>query len=103
MRGTCFLHVQTPSLKKKKKKSYQPAPFFVLDEIDAALDNVNVIKVCNYIRKRSSDLQCLVISLKDMFYDKADSLVGIYRDSTSHCSRILTLDLSQYPEEEYEE
>jgi structural maintenance of chromosome 1 len=30
--------------------SFQPAPFFVLDEVDAALDNVNVSKVSNYIR-----------------------------------------------------
>lgn len=30
--------------------SYHPAPFFVLDEVDAALDNVNVNKTSNYIR-----------------------------------------------------
>lgn len=30
--------------------SYRPAPFFVMDEVDAALDNVNVRKVCNYIK-----------------------------------------------------
>jgi structural maintenance of chromosome 1 len=30
--------------------SYHPAPFFVLDEVDAALDNINVDKISNYIR-----------------------------------------------------
>jgi structural maintenance of chromosome 1 len=30
--------------------SYRPAPFFVMDEVDAALDNVNVRKVCHYIK-----------------------------------------------------
>lgn len=57
--------------------SYQPAPFFVLDEIDAALDNTNIGKVAHYIRKSKTDLQTLVISLKEEFYCHADRLVGI--------------------------
>jgi len=61
--------------------SYRQAPFFVLDEIDAALDNINVKKVCNYIKSRSkSDFQCIVISLKDIFFEHADSLIGICKD-----------------------
>ena len=77
--------------------SFHPAPFFVMDEIDAALDNVNLRKVCNYIRQRSeSDFQCLVISLKDMFYEHSDSLVGICRDVGTNSSRTLTLDMSKY-------
>ena len=35
-----------------------------MDEIDAALDNINVKKVCNYIQGRSGDFQSIVISLK---------------------------------------
>lgn len=74
--------------------SYRPSPFFVLDEVDAALDNLNVAKVAAYIRSKSRDevkgsdrsgkgsgFQSVVISLKDTFYDKADALVGVYRDS----------------------
>merc|ERR1719346_658429 len=33
--------------------SFQPAPFFVLDEIDAALDNTNIGKVASYISQRT--------------------------------------------------
>lgn len=45
---------------------YRPTPFFVMDEIDAALDNVNVTRVAQYIRERASNgtLQFVVISLK---------------------------------------
>ena len=76
--------------------SYRPAPFFIMDEVDAALDNVNVLKVCNYIRQRSDDFQCIVISLKDMFYERSESLVGICRDVSSNSSRTLTLDLTKF-------
>lgn len=30
----------------------RPSPFFILDEIDAALDHGNVVKVCNYVLPR---------------------------------------------------
>eukprot|EP00051_Salpingoeca_urceolata_P022247 m.357413 g.357413 ORF g.357413 m.357413 type:complete len:515 (-) comp19941_c4_seq6:110-1654(-) len=78
--------------------SYNSVPFFVLDEVDAALDNVNVHKVARYISSRTKEqaFQCIVISLKDSFYDKADSLVGIYREQSVDCSRVVTVDLSQY-------
>ena len=74
---------------------YRPSPFFVMDEIDAALDNVNVTQVAEYIRARAEEgsLQFVVISLKDNFYDKAHGLVGIYRDCEKECSATVTLDL----------
>ena len=66
-----------------------------MDEIDAALDNVNVTRVAEYIRERAADktLQFVVISLKDTFYEKAHGLVGIYRDRQKECSACVTLDL----------
>ena len=64
-----------------------------MDEVDAALDNVNVKKVCNYIKQRSKDFQCIVISLKDLFYEQADSLVGICRDVDSNTARIAYLEI----------
>uniref|UniRef100_A0A8C2ILF7 Structural maintenance of chromosomes protein 1A n=1 Tax=Cyprinus carpio TaxID=7962 RepID=A0A8C2ILF7_CYPCA len=80
--------------------SYKPAPFFVLDEIDAALDNTNIGKVANYIKDQSvQNFQAVVISLKEEFYTKADSLIGVYPEQ-GDCviSKVLTFDLSQYPD-----
>ncbi|CAI5727324.1 unnamed protein product [Peronospora destructor] len=74
--------------------NYRPTPFFVLDEVDAALDNVNVNKVSTYIA--NCDFQCVVISLKDSFYEKADALIGIYKDISSQQSRSMTLDLTKF-------
>lgn len=86
--------------------SFRPSPFFVLDEVDAALDNLNVAKVAAYIRAKSRPevkdgdggkgigFQSVVISLKDTFYDKADALIGVYRDQS--CSKTLTFDLGKY-------
>lgn len=67
-----------------------------MDEIDAALDNVNVMKVSNYIKQNSVNFQCLVISLKDSFYHKANALVGIYKDQDEISSGVLSLDLDNY-------
>ncbi|ONH93283.1 hypothetical protein PRUPE_8G223100 [Prunus persica] len=91
--------------------SFRPSPFFILDEVDAALDNLNVAKVAGFIRSKSregarenqdddggSGFQSIVISLKDSFYDKADALVGVYRDCERSCSETLTFDLTKYRE-----
>ncbi|XP_074316645.1 structural maintenance of chromosomes protein 1 [Silene latifolia] len=91
--------------------SFKPSPFFILDEVDAALDNLNVAKVAGFIRSKSCGgarqiqdadggcgFQSIVISLKDSFYDKAEALVGVYRDSEKSCSSTLTFDLTKYRE-----
>jgi len=77
--------------------SYQPSPFFVLDEVDAALDNANVEKIKNYIREHSGPgMQFIVISLKAGLFQDSESLVGIYRDQDVNSSKSLTLDLRKY-------
>lgn len=77
--------------------SYQPAPFFVLDEVDAALDSQNVAKVSDYIRQHANDaFQFIVISLKASLYERSQALVGIYRDQEVNSSATLTLNLESY-------
>uniref|UniRef100_A0A1Q3F7A2 Structural maintenance of chromosomes protein n=1 Tax=Culex tarsalis TaxID=7177 RepID=A0A1Q3F7A2_CULTA len=79
--------------------SFQPAPFFVLDEIDAALDNTNIGKVASYIREKCTNLQTIVISLKEEFYSHADILIGICPEP-AEClvSQTLIYDLEQFQE-----
>jgi len=75
--------------------SYQPSPFFVLDEVDAALDNANVAKISNYIREHAAPgMQFIVISLKTGLFQSSEALVGIYRDQGANSSKALTLDVS---------
>jgi structural maintenance of chromosome 1 len=75
--------------------SYQPSPFFVLDEVDAALDNANVEKIKKYIREHAGPgMQFVVISLKTGLFQDSESLVGVYRDQEVNSSRTLTLDVS---------
>ncbi|KAJ2598388.1 Structural maintenance of chromosomes protein 1 [Coemansia sp. RSA 1804] len=133
-------------------QTFRPAPFFVLDEVDAALDLANVAKLANYLREHarsladnegpedgaetaaaedagaspyslrqsarirkttneemsgsamaqpvthaSTDFQFIVISLKQALFERAHSLVGIYRDQMQNSSQVLTMDLEQYP------
>jgi structural maintenance of chromosome 1 len=75
--------------------SFQPSPFFVLDEVDAALDNANVEKIKKYIRDHAGPgMQFVVISLKAGLFQDSDTLVGVYRDQEVNSSRTLTLDVS---------
>ncbi|WVQ89045.1 hypothetical protein IAS59_002792 [Cryptococcus gattii] len=77
--------------------SFHPAPFFVLDEVDAALDATNVQKLARYVRSQADrNVQFLIISLKSTLYEKADGLVGVYREQEQNSSMTLTLDLRKY-------
>lgn len=81
--------------------SFQPAPFFVLDEVDAALDATNVVRVANYLKSMTREgkeggFQGIVISLKDSFYEKSDALVGVTKDVDRGSSKAFTFDLNKF-------
>lgn len=77
--------------------SYQPSPFFVLDEVDAALDNTNVARIANYMHSHAAPgMQFIVISLKAGLFQNSEALVGVYRDQSENSSKSLTLDVSLY-------
>ncbi|KAG8346078.1 putative structural maintenance of chromosome (SMC) family protein [Trypanosoma vivax] len=74
-----------------------PTPFFVLDEVDAALDAGNVERLANYTRNNCTTTQFIVISLKDQLYHMADMLVGVLKDKQKESSSVLSVDLRGYP------
>lgn len=75
--------------------SYQPSPFFVLDEIDADLDPKNICFLAKFIR--DADFQVVIISHSDRVFSQSDQLIGVYVDPAEESSAVLSLDLSQYP------
>ncbi|XP_027598433.1 structural maintenance of chromosomes protein 1B [Pipra filicauda] len=85
--------------------SFRPAPFFILDEIDAALDNSNIDKVSSFIREQAHEqFQMIVISLKEEFFCKADALLGVCPEHDDIMfSKVLTLDLTEFPEQEQQD
>ncbi|MFW9786801.1 MAG: chromosome segregation protein SMC [Candidatus Thorarchaeota archaeon] len=72
---------------------YSPASFYIFDEIDAALDNVNAHNVALLISEMSKNSQFVVVSLRDTTVRKADLLVGI--SNQDGISRIVSVDLEE--------
>ena len=72
---------------------YSPASFYIFDEIDAALDNVNAHNVALLISEMSKNSQFVVVSLRDTTVRKADLLVGI--SNQDGISRIVAVDLEE--------
>ena len=54
-----------------------PAPFCVLDEIEAALDDVNVTRYAQYVRKMTENTQFILITHRRGTMEEADMLYGI--------------------------
>lgn len=54
-----------------------PSPFCLLDEIEAALDDVNVYRFADYIKKFSDNIQFIVITHRKGTMEAADSIYGI--------------------------
>ena len=69
-----------------------PAPFCVLDEIEAALDDVNVNRYAEYLKKFSKDTQFLVITHRKGTMEAADTVYGITMEENG-ISKLLSMKL----------
>ncbi len=57
--------------------SFSPAPFYILDEVDAALDKTNSVKVGAMVKSQSKSSQFIVISHNDSVINQADQIIGV--------------------------
>ena len=69
-----------------------PAPFCVLDEIEAALDDVNVYRFAEYLKKFSKESQFLVITHRKGTMEAADTVYGITMEEKG-ISKLLSMKL----------
>ena len=71
-----------------------PAPFCVLDEIEAALDDVNVFRYAEYLKKYTENTQFLVITHRKGTMEAADTVYGVTMEE-SGISKLLSMKLNK--------
>ena len=71
-----------------------PAPFCILDEIEAALDDANVSRFAQYLRRVSDKTQFIVITHRRGTMEAANVLYGVTMQEDG-VSKLLKLDLEQ--------
>jgi chromosome segregation protein len=69
-----------------------PAPFCLLDEVDAPLDDSNTERFCNMVKRMSSNTQFLFISHNKIAMEMAQQLIGVTMQEQG-VSRIVAVDM----------
>ena len=73
---------------------YDPSPFYVLDEVDMFLDNINAEAVSRMIKENSSYAQFILISLRKVTLKEADHIYGVTLREDGISEIVGTVDLS---------
>ena len=76
----------------------RPTPFCVMDEIEAALDESNVVRYARYMRRMSGKTQFIVITHRRGTMEEADVLYGVTMQEKG-VSRMLTINLNDVEKE----
>ena len=71
-----------------------PAPFCIMDEIEAALDEVNVDKFADYVKKYSEKTQFVIITHRRGTMEVADTLYGVTMHEKG-ISQVLSVDIAE--------
>ncbi|HAG78772.1 MAG TPA: chromosome segregation protein SMC, partial [Pseudomonas sp.] len=71
-----------------------PAPFCMLDEVDAPLDDANVGRYARLVKEMSEKVQFIYITHNKIAMEMADQLMGVTMHEPG-CSRLVTVDVEQ--------
>lgn len=71
-----------------------PAPFCLLDEVDAPLDDANVVRFCNMVKTMSDAVQFIFISHNKLTMELADYLIGVTMKEPG-VSRFVSVDMAE--------
>jgi chromosome segregation protein len=74
--------------------SLNPAPFCVLDEVDAPLDDVNIQRFCNLVKKMSEKVQFIFVSHNKITIEMGQQLAGVTMHEPG-VSRLVSVDIEQ--------
>ena len=76
-------------------QAVQQHPFYLFDEIDAALDAVNSNSLARFLKEKSTEAQIIAITLRDVFVAESDVTYGVY--STGGISRVVHYKPAEVP------
>ncbi len=71
-----------------------PAPFCLLDEVDAPLDDANIARFCEIVMEMSKTVQFLVITHNKMTMEMASQLTGVTMNEPG-VSRLVSVDIDE--------
>ena len=71
-----------------------PAPFCMLDEVDAPLDDANVGRFCNLVKEMSEKVQFIFISHNKIAIETGEQLIGVTMHEPG-VSRLVAVDIQQ--------
>jgi len=69
-----------------------PAPFCMLDEVDAPLDDANVGRYARIVKEMSEKVQFIYITHNKIAMEKAEQLLGVTMQEPG-CSRLVSVDV----------
>ena len=71
-----------------------PAPFCILDEVDAPLDDTNVVRFCELVKQMSVDIQFIFITHNKISMEMAQQLLGVTMHEAG-VSRLVSVDMDE--------